>query len=235
MKYKILLFINKLNPNGNSRRRIRKLFEDRMENNISDKEKKYIRSFSQYHIQNDIERLKKGQCVYWHADCYAFSDKTTIGSFVSIGCNAAIGPAEHKWEYLSASPFFVSSFWNKYFLGNNSGVEGVAIQDENHTKPCKIGNDVWIGHNAIIKSGIIIGDGAVIGSGAVVTKDVPPYAIAAGVPAKIIKYRFDEKIIKELLKIKWWDLPLEVINRIPVTDIEKSIEFVKEYRTNMGK
>ena len=72
-------------------------------------------------------------------------------------------------------------------------------------KKTKIGNDVWVGENAIILAGVNIGDGAIIGAGAVVTKDVPPYAIVVGVPAKIIKYRFSTDVIKKLLKIKWWD------------------------------
>ena len=75
-----------------------------------------------------------------------------------------------------------------------------------------IGNDVWIGYEAVILSGITIGDGAMIGTRAVVTKDVPPYAIVAGNPAKIIKYRFDDKRIKELLEEKWWDKIILDIN-----------------------
>ena len=76
-----------------------------------------------------------------------------------------------------------------------------------------IGNDVWIGKRAIIKAGVKIGDGAVVGAGAVVTKDVPPYAIVAGVPAKIIKYRFDEDTIAQLLKTKWWNLSDEELEK----------------------
>lgn len=79
-----------------------------------------------------------------------------------------------------------------------------------------IGNDVWIGYEAVILSGVTIGDGAVIGCRAVVTKDVPPYTIVGGVPAKPIRKRFDEETIKELQKIKWWDWPEEKIaGKIP--------------------
>ena len=74
-----------------------------------------------------------------------------------------------------------------------------------------IGNDVWIGERALIKGGIKIGDGAVIGMGSVVTKNVPPYAIVAECPARIIRKRFDEQLIEKLLKIKWWDFDEEII------------------------
>jgi len=80
-------------------------------------------------------------------------------------------------------------------------------------KECVIGNDVWIGCNSTILRGVTIGNGAVIGANSLVNKDVPPYAIVVGSPAKIIKYRFDEEIIQALLKIKWWDYPLEIISQ----------------------
>ena len=80
-------------------------------------------------------------------------------------------------------------------------------------KHISIGNDVWIGMNSCILQGITIGDGVVIGAGSVVTKDVPPYAIVAGNPARILKYRFDSAMIEKLVSLKWWDLPIEVIRK----------------------
>lgn len=71
--------------------------------------------------------------------------------------------------------------------------------------PIKIGNDVWIGRDAKIMDGVSVGDGAVVATGSIVTKDIPPYAIVGGVPAKVIKYRFDEVTIEKLLELKWWD------------------------------
>ena len=91
-----------------------------------------------------------------------------------------------------------------------------------------IGNDVWIGRNVIIISGVKIGDGSVIGAGSVVTKDVPPYAIAAGNPAKIVRMRFDEETIKKLLKIEWWNWSLErVLANLPYLLSNDIAEFVK--------
>ena len=87
-------------------------------------------------------------------------------------------------------------------------------------------NDVWIGDGAFIKNGVTIGDGAIIGAKAVVTKNIPPYAIVAGIPAEVIGYRFDEKTICSLLESKWWNLPDDTIRQIPFDDIEKAVEFL---------
>ena len=77
-----------------------------------------------------------------------------------------------------------------------------------------MGNDVWIGHGVTIKQGVTIGNGAVIGSNTLITKDVPPYAVVGGIPAKVIKYRFPEEEISRLQEIRWWDLPDEKITEV---------------------
>ena len=97
-------------------------------------------------------------------------------------------------------------------------------------QPITIGNDVWIGDNVIIKNGVTVGDGAVIGAGAIVTKDVPPYAIAAGVPAKIIRYRFDERTVRRLSETKWWSLPDDVIKTLPYDNMEESLTLLENIR-----
>jgi acetyltransferase-like isoleucine patch superfamily enzyme len=91
---------------------------------------------------------------------------------------------------------------------------------------CTIGHDVWIGHGAIIMPGVTIGHGAIVGSGAVVTKNIPPYAIAVGVPAKVIKYRFDEPTIQALLSIEWWNWDRATLekNFKAFNDVEAFIE-----------
>lgn len=128
---------------------------------------------------------------------------TKIGKYCSISDNCNIGLAKHHIDWVSTSPIFNGE--RNIFKDNYSNKK---YQPYSNTI---IGNDVWIGINALIKTGITIGDGAIIGAGSIVTKDVPPYAIVAGNPAKIIRYRFTEEQIKNLLKMKWWDLEQSIL------------------------
>ncbi|PGQ81620.1 CatB-related O-acetyltransferase [Priestia megaterium] len=120
-----------------------------------------------------------------------------IGRYCSIGPSVKIGLGKHPIDLLSTSPIF----YNPKNILNISLTEELQYQEYENTI---IKNDVWIGANAIILDGIKIGNGAIIAAGAVVTKDVPDYAIVAGVPAKVIKLRFSEDIVQELLRTQWW-------------------------------
>jgi len=128
-----------------------------------------------------------------------------IGCFCSIACNVYIGLAGHTLDLLSTSPIFTE-------VHNGTGHTWVDSDEFAYkNKRTIIGSDVWIGHGAKIISGVSVGHGAVIATGAVVTKDIPPYAIVGGVPAKLIRYRFHDSIIKKLLNLKWWEWPDETI------------------------
>lgn len=123
-----------------------------------------------------------------------------LGRFCSIGPGCKIGLGKHpsRGNYVSVNPIFYSTL---------NQLE-ITFSDQNYFDELgniTIGNDVWIGTNVIIRDDVNIGDGAIIGAGSVVTKDIPSYAVYAGVPAKLIRYRFNEDIIHFLLQIKWWN------------------------------
>lgn len=158
-----------------------------------------------------------GRGSYCDRSTMVMSRETVIGKYCSIAGNVVIGIGNHPINWLSTSPFFYMKFLG--WRSKNSWRDTVP--------PTFIGNDVWIGQGALIRDSITIGDGAIIGAGAVVVKDVPPYAVVGGVPAKIIKYRFTKEQITELLKLKWWDLDEEIIKQIPYMDIDSAIKFLQ--------
>lgn len=147
-----------------------------------------------------------------------------IGRFCSIASNVKIEPYRHPTNLVSSYSCFYNTP-NKLPLGKSNYDFDYQLKTDNGYY-VEIGNDVWIGENVIIKGGVKIGDGAVIGMGAVVTKDVPPYAVVGGVPAKIIKYRFDNETINKLLKIQWWNWDIEIIKakREEFVDVKSFIE-----------
>ena len=169
-----------------------------------------------------------GYGTYFGENCRLTNCK--IGRFCSISNNVNHIRRKHPLNCVSTSPSFYSSIpglfngdlcsfnFNEFEYEENEGEFGLII-----------GNDVWIGTNVLIKTGVTIGNGAVVGMGSVVTKDIPPYAIVAGNPAKIIRYRFSEEQIKALLEIKWWDWPLEVIKERKDDFNDDIDEFIKKY------
>ena len=126
----------------------------------------------------------------------------------------------HAYKIVSSYPFSVDRIVKKIF--GNSSVEPIDIPVPNHYQII-VGHDVWIGRGVTIMDGVKIGNGAVIGANAVVAKDIPPYAIAVGNPARVVKYRFDAATIKKFLAVKWWNWsPEKIADNLPLmTDVEK--------------
>lgn len=152
---------------------------------------------------------------------YDFSKvKLIIGKFCAIAAEAKfIMTGDHKLDSISTFPFPIFQHgWESAYDIKDLPVKGDII----------IGNDVWIGYDSLIKNGVSVGDGAIIAARAVVVKDVPPYAIVAGNPAKVVKMRFDEKTIERLLQVAWWHWDIEKINKhlklICDLDVERLIE-----------
>ncbi len=145
-----------------------------------------------------------------------------VGKYCSIADNVRfVIDGNHKLQLFSTFPFLEQLGWKEY--------ASMPWGKENPT----VGNDVWIGSDVVIYSGVHIGDGAVVAGQSVVTKSVPPYAVVAGNPAVVKKYRFSEEVIGKLLQYKWWDLPEEVIREkiIPhAQDVKKVCEILAEIR-----
>lgn len=197
--------------------------ENKIYPRMGDKETVYLKSvvtdpnitvgdFTMYNdFVNDPREFEKNNVLYHYPINH---DKLKIGKFCSIACGAKFlfNSANHTVKSLSTYPFPI--FFEEWGLD----VKDITSAWDNKGD-IVIGNDVWIGYEAVIMSGVTIGDGAIIGTRAVVTKDVPPYTIVGGVPAKQIRKRFPEKTISELLKLKWWDWTFKKISQ--------NMEFIK--------
>lgn len=165
-----------------------------------------VGEFTMYNdFVNDPMQFERNNVLYQYPINH---DKLIIGKFCSIACGAKFifNSANHTLSSVSTYPFPI--FFEEWGLN----IKDVAAAWDNKGDII-IGNDVWIGYEAVILAGVTVGDGAIIGTRAVVTKDVPPYTIVGGVPAKPIRKRFNNETLDELLKIRWWDWPEEKIAR----------------------
>jgi acetyltransferase-like isoleucine patch superfamily enzyme len=185
---------------------------------------------NQHKTNNPEDFIDIGDYTIGHPHIWYWGDKykLKIGKFCSLAVGATILlGGEHHSEWISAYIF------NKMLEGPDD-IEGVTSRGD-----VIIGNDVWVGNDAKILSGVKIGDGCVIGANSLVTRDMPDYTVVAGVPAKVIKKRFSDEMIRQLKEMAWWDwTEWEIYKAIPLlqnNDMEKLIEYDKERKANSKK
>ncbi len=162
-----------------------------------------------------------------------FIARATVGAYVAIGARTAINPFNHPIDWLSTNEF---QYHPKSFDWVDEYNDFKRLErTPDMFKHVTIGNDVWTGHNVNVMPGVNVGDGAAIGAGSVVTKDVPPFAIVAGAPAKVLRYRFSEKIIARQLHLKWWELELSELSGLPFRDVERCLDKIEDIRARKAK
>ncbi len=153
-----------------------------------------------------------------------------IGRYCSIGNHVRVVSATHPTDMVSTYPAFYSDTYRVSYVGKSKFVEHLVTENG---LECEIGNDVWIGDNVLIKGGTKIGDGSIVAMGSVVLHDIPPYTIVAGIPAKEIRKRLDDSAIEELEKLKWWDKPVDWIERY-ADGFDNPYQFIMQHGTEGG-
>lgn len=156
-----------------------------------------------------------------------------IGNYCTIGARTAINPYNHPHQWLSSHEFQYHQ--NAFgFIPEYRTIQKLPYEDApGNNIRAKVGHDVWTGHNVNVM-GVTVGNGAVIAAGAVVTHDVPDFAIVAGVPAKILRYRFDEPTRARLAAVRWWDMPFQKLSGLPFNRIQDSLDNLEVIRSELG-
>ncbi len=172
-----------------------------------------------------------GKYVGMNAQCYV--GRATVGSFIAFGARTMINPFNHPTNWLSSHEFqyrddsfgWVQEYRDIQRLSRSADM----------FKPTTVGSDVWMGHGAMVMPGVSVGHGAIIAAGTVVTKDVPPYAIVAGVPGTVKKLRFSEAVVERLLRVRWWDMDLPDLSGLDFRNVESCLDRLEDMRASLGE
>ncbi|WP_330999410.1 CatB-related O-acetyltransferase [Sphingomonas sp. IC-56] len=170
--------------------------------------------------------------TFWNSGAFSYSrsqlpQETSVARYCSIAWSCAVLGIDHPVDFISTHVFT----FRHYFESNIRDHFGRAPEHapfQSHRGPVIIGNDVWIGQNVLIQQGVTIGDGAVVAAGAVVTKDVPPFAIVGGTPARLIRYRFPEPLIERIQRVAWWQYHVADFDGLDVTQPERFLDGIEE-------
>lgn len=154
-----------------------------------------------------------------------FRGQLTIGRYCSIGRRVTLGAGAHEVSGLTSSPRLRAKPMEAVYSAEE--IAQLGLRATPAARPLHIGHDVWIGDGAVVLPGIEIGTGAVIGANAMVNRDVPPYAIVGGLPARVIRYRFPPEIVADLLDSAWWEIPHTHLQSIDVSHVPRSLPLLR--------
>ena len=172
--------------------------------------------------------VRIGRYTYLRQNTHV-SSGARIGRYCSIARNVEVGPSEHPVEWMSTHCFQ----YDNNFFRRIEGYKKCARIEHPAADPTVLGNDVWVGAQTVVRRGTRIGNGAIIGANSFVNADVPSYAVVAGSPARVIRYRFNEATIALLEQLKWWDLLPTQMDGVQFNDIETALEQIQEIRDGL--
>lgn len=169
---------------------------------------------------------------YFGMGFFSYIADSIVGNYCTIASRVSIGAFSHPTDLLTVHE--IGHRDTSAWYGNTIYQSDPGFYFELRDKKTTIGSDVWIGDNAVVRKGVTIGNGAIVGAGSVVTKDIEPFAIVAGNPAKIIRKRFSPDLIIQIQESKWWDLSMEELQGIPFFDIPTALQKLKEKEATRG-
>lgn len=159
----------------------------------------------------------------------SYVSDTVFGAYSLVGSRVSVGGFEHPKDWLSIGAFQWGQSTEHWEVSSKTQDRLSKLNKPKYEQTI-IGPDCWLGNNSVVLSSVVIGAGAIIGAGCIVTRNIPPYSIVVGNPSRVIGSRFNDSIISELLELKWWELDIEDVSKLPFNDINQVISVLKEIR-----